>query len=1277
MSFQVQRKWIKTGGIIAAILVLGLAVFHFWFVHHARDVIEDIVSSKSNGKLKLRIGKFRFNYISHRMDIHKAVFYTNDTAQSDRYRFSIVHLKVEVSAFWPLLLQNQLLIDSVTLSAPHVQMTRLKRNEKENGDISISEEIGRVYNSIQDALQVLQVKNFQLNNGRFTLINGLQPAQPPTTISNIQFHIDNLRIDPGKEVKSQKILFSDNIMLRTTNQDIQFPDGRHRLAFSSFRINILKKIIEIDSCTITAKDTVSGKASSTVFIDTLTLSDIDFNALYRQQLIKVDSVYCANPRINLVLELKDKDTAKKSLPDLGKVVQELTGRMELGLVIMKNAELNITTIRNEKSSTFAADKNDFKLQGLLVDPSRENGVSVKGFAAAIRNYENFLKDSSYAIRFDSILFVKNKVQLRNFSMIAKEGGQRSFFMPLFELNGLSWNEALFNRQFVANRATFYQPQIYYTKPEVRRTKKKQTFFQLLASIHNIMQLDGLNVVDGHIKLNLGKGTEVELRNTYLQVQTDAMTGSSQLSGIKNSVEDLRFSNGLIKVKEVTAALQGVHFTGKQQQLQVNQLKLTHRHKNLSALVKNLLLNELVVDEETDLITADGLQWKEADITIRSKGKKGAGESAVFLLKNITSANTRLHFFAPAVQAHTHLQTIQVTGLRNEKNKIKFTGFHTRGRSLELYNTSSTATAKGFGFNHNERSWLTQFSFHQHKGADTIAILSPDVDFVANLENLINQKLVFDNLVVSNPVINLSFTNNNKEEKKSFLLPEAFIQNFRINNPDVTIKTVAKNSSSSIRWSKENRPSGKSLVHLQNIRLSPPDKKIGIDKIMIAARNFRFANSTGRTVGNDSSYLQLNLQNTLVQRGGDNEWDWSTKISEAATGNVIIDSLGKDRDQLLISTAGLTNLTLKNTSFKDVAKTLTANPNFSAHHISGKYKDKNNEFGWYNVSFSQPRSTLSLDSFTYKPAADREAFIAQNRYQTTYLTASTGPIVIKEIDLKKYMNDSTINIKTIHINNPVITSYRDKRPPFNENVFRPLPVVMLKNMATFFSIDTITLSHGQINYTELNNKTGLEGNVFLTRIDAELFPVRNYNLREKDSLGVRAEGYLMDSAWMRLRMKESYTDSLAGFSLTLRLRPSSLTFLNPALEPLTSVRLKSGYLDTLSMRAVGRNHLSLGEMQMFYHDLRVQFLKKGDETKKNMIMDLATFVANNFVIKKENRSRTGLVYFPRLQNRSIFNYLVKITLSGMASSVGARHNKKMLRQYKRQLKTYNLPPVYLD
>ena len=223
-----------------------------------------------------------------------------------------------------------------------------------------------------------------------------------------------------------------------------------------------------------------------------------------------------------------------------------------------------------------------------------------------------------------------------------------------------------------------------------------------------------------------------------------------------------------------------------------------------------------------------------------------------------------------------------------------------------------------------------------------------------------------------------------------------------------------------------------------------------------------------------------------------------------------------------------------------------------------------------------------------------------------------------------------------------------------------------------AVDTVEFINGSVLYTEVNEKTKLPGVIPVKRLSLILRNVKNYKMTETDSLEIFATGYILDTVWIRLRVKQSYRDTAGGFRMTVRMKPGDLTILNSVLIPLASVKLLSGKLDTLDLRAVGREYLAMGEMKMFYEDLKIQFLKDGIENKKNLRTRLLSFLANTLIIRKNNKSRTGDVFFIRHRDRSAINYLVQITFSGMAGSTGVKNYKKQIRRYQKELAEKGLP-----
>jgi hypothetical protein len=222
-----------------------------------------------------------------------------------------------------------------------------------------------------------------------------------------------------------------------------------------------------------------------------------------------------------------------------------------------------------------------------------------------------------------------------------------------------------------------------------------------------------------------------------------------------------------------------------------------------------------------------------------------------------------------------------------------------------------------------------------------------------------------------------------------------------------------------------------------------------------------------------------------------------------------------------------------------------------------------------------------------------------------------------------------------------------------------------------------LDNGKIIYSEINKTSRQQGNLFFTNVSGTVNNIKNSNLSDEDSLLITLQGKLMDSADIVLSVKESYADSLSGFLLSAKVSAADMCILNPVLVPLSNIKITSGILDSLSLTAVGRRNVALGEMNMHYRKLRIQLIKNGDPDKSSFLQHLLGFFSNTFIIKSSNTSRKGIMYYNRSAGQSFINYIAKLTLSGVSSSIGLKKNRKYLKQYKKDIKEGNLPPVQLN
>src|SRR5207237_3765938 len=134
-----------------------------------------IVSDQSHGKLKLELSQLRFEFLTNKLQIRVADLQSTDSvSQPISYHVRFRKLTVKVHSFWPLLFQHKLLLDSIKLHDPDIEVfqwrkdTTLKSNKE---DLTVPQQMGKLYNSMLDALETFGIRRITIENAKLSLVN--------------------------------------------------------------------------------------------------------------------------------------------------------------------------------------------------------------------------------------------------------------------------------------------------------------------------------------------------------------------------------------------------------------------------------------------------------------------------------------------------------------------------------------------------------------------------------------------------------------------------------------------------------------------------------------------------------------------------------------------------------------------------------------------------------------------------------------------------------------------------------------------------------------------------------------------------------------------------------------------------------------------------------------------------------------------------------------------------------------------------------------------------
>jgi len=372
------------------------------------------------------------------------------------------------------------------------------------------------------------------------------------------------------------------------------------------------------------------------------------------------------------------------------------------------------------------------------------------------------------------------------------------------------------------------------------------------------------------------------------------------------------------------------------------------------------------------------------------------------------------------------------------------------------------------------------------------------------------------------------------------------------------------------------------------------------------------------------------------------------------------------NNIILNSLQLSDLSLSSENSGNISAMIAGNKSLRINNGDVVFENGNIRLKTKNLRADRRAGTLALDSFQFSPAVDRETFIGRLIYRKGYVQLKSGPIKMYDFDFDQLLNDTILHVHRIEISNFNFLNYVDKRLDFEPGVEKPMLTQMLEKIKIKMSVDSVFLKNSGIVHQEYNDRTLQEGQVNFTKLKGRITGIRNYGYSVNDSLCFNVYAKMLDTCEIRVNYQQSYTDSLSSFHLKAIVSATDLKALNPLLKTFASAELKSGYLDTIRMSVIGRKYVAFGIMKMYYRDLNVEYLNKGEEDNQNLKTRIISFIANS-IVRKNNRFGTGEVYAERDMRKGFVNYWVKIFISGVLTNTGVRSDKKQEKKYEKSIK----------
>jgi hypothetical protein len=350
------------------------------------------------------------------------------------------------------------------------------------------------------------------------------------------------------------------------------------------------------------------------------------------------------------------------------------------------------------------------------------------------------------------------------------------------------------------------------------------------------------------------------------------------------------------------------------------------------------------------------------------------------------------------------------------------------------------------------------------------------------------------------------------------------------------------------------------------------------------------------------------------------------------------------------------------SFYDEEQDHFLNPGITAHSLrildAGSFSSQGlYTFHVDSIFFDGNAQIADLKKLRIIPRYSKQEFHKHLRFETDRFDAALDHIKISGIQQDKASQDGSIVLSKIEINGGKLEVFRDRTPPFNEQQ-RPLPPVRLIQDAPFgLFAGKIQLNKIDIIYAELPEDADTAGEIPFKQFSATISNITNLkdSLASDSVMNIRAGALLYGKAMLKAEFTYNLIDPVGIYEARGELADFSFVDINPAIYPLTGIKINEGMHHKTWFNFYGNDVRSVGELRMRYSGLEIELLPDGRELFK----DLARFAGRKLLYHQANPSgdddlRIGKVEFDRDISRFVFNYWWKSYLSGIKDSVLQDH-----------------------
>jgi len=301
-----------------------------------------------------------------------------------------------------------------------------------------------------------------------------------------------------------------------------------------------------------------------------------------------------------------------------------------------------------------------------------------------------------------------------------------------------------------------------------------------------------------------------------------------------------------------------------------------------------------------------------------------------------------------------------------------------------------------------------------------------------------------------------------------------------------------------------------------------------------------------------------------------------------------------------------------------------------------------------VYYDARSKRLTIDRLSFTPTISR-AQLAQNiGYQKDLINVTITNVRVYNNDAGQLMAGKSLKGDSISLELN-LKVYNDKTLRMDSiKKIGNYPHQKIKQFGFGLQVPVVRVRNSTLTYEEKSFKTGKVGQIQFNQINGTISNVYNKG-NPADPMILNLRALFMNRAPLATEWNMPMNTNNGTFTVYGDLRSLNLPVLNPTLNALSMVEIKSGNLNSLKFEVKGNDTSSLGFTSFLYDDLKISLLEK-DKNDSVGKKNVSSFLANALIKNSNKKDVKEPFNQKRDVYRSYFNLILQSVMAGVRKTI---------------------------